>query len=114
MPHFETLRIDAAMGGTQRPHDEVDAPPATLRVPNNESERTPVTFTSPETRFLATRLWALDLVLRGMCMADPNMARRATIAVDAFEHATLFGDIPDATREAITEYARRVINGAPG
>ena len=67
----------------------------------------------PESQHLALRLYSLDLVLRGICAASPEISASVRRFVDTYEWSSLFGDTPDGQREAIAGYARRVIGPAP-
>lgn len=68
---------------------------------------------NPEVKYLATRVYALELVLRGICAVQPELAKAVAPFVDMYEDLTLATPIPDAQREAVQEIARKIIGAAP-
>lgn len=71
-------------------------------------------FAHPEVKYLASRVYAQDLVLRLICARMPEAERQGLLAsVTAYRDLMLNEAVPDMQAEAVAAYAERIIAGAP-
>lgn len=70
-------------------------------------------FKHPEVVYLATRLYAQDLVLRCVLATSKELRESVLQSITMQDGLMLFEDITDEQRIAVISYARRMVSGPP-